>query len=92
MKRVSPEPHRDNISSKRRSTVPPSPPQSQNASPVMDKHERLAAVQKKIERAVNARFELEYKDDIVKYMKQLEVCRAACSRLDVHSADCLSRT
>lgn len=53
--------------------VPPSPPQSQHTSPILEKHEKISILQKSIERAINAKFELEYKEDIVKYMGELEV-------------------
>lgn len=73
MKRSSPEPQRDSAPTKKRSTVPPSPPQSQHGSPESTVQEKIANIQKMIEREINAKFELEYKGDIVKYMNTLEV-------------------
>lgn len=73
MKRPSPECHRDEAPAKRRSVVPPSPPQSQHTTPVLSMQERLVVTRKTIERAINAKFEDDYKEDILSYMRELEV-------------------
>lgn len=81
MKRFSPEGQRDGALSKRRSTVPPSPPQSQHGSPVTSSAKGLT-LQQTIERVINAKFELDYKEDIVEYMHELEVILPVCISRD----------
>ena len=73
MKRASPSHDREEGPSKRRTDIPPSPPKSITNSPELTAEQRILAAQKVIEREVNAKFELEYKEDIVKYMNTLEV-------------------
>lgn len=57
--------------------MPPSPPQSQQGSPIASKPKGLTLLQT-IERVINAKFELDYKDDIVEYMHELEVILLLC--------------
>jgi hypothetical protein len=72
MKRASPEIHRDNAPAKKRSTAPLSPPQSRCSSPEA-RRVAIAQVQQRLEREMGAKFQQEYKEDIVAYMLDLQV-------------------
>lgn len=78
MKRASPS-DVDSLRCKRR--APLSPPQSRPASPLVSRRERIAAAQTVVARELNAIFELEYKDDVLAYMNEMQESSLASSEM-----------